>query len=173
MALVNFRSLVALCLAAALVVASAPAWAAPAPSVLTGTVYANDVTTPLAGATVVATDAKGVTLASRPTGADGAFTIADLAPGRVALALETKDGAFKVGTPVTLAPGETRGVHLALKGGKSSAGETGSGDGTKNWTGGSIAAMTVVIIGFVAAGVAVNDNNSNTPASPYTPPPTE
>jgi hypothetical protein len=170
MALVNFRSLVALCLAAAVVVASAPAWAAPAPAALTGTVYANDVTTPLAGATVVVTDAKGVKLASRPTGADGAFLVADLAPGRVNLALETKDGAFAVGTPVTLAPGETRGVHLALKGGNSSTGGSASGGGTKNWTGGSIAAMTVVIVGFVAAGVAVNDNKSSDPASPYTPP---
>ena len=170
----NLRRLVASSLIPVLVAATAPALAAPAPATLTGTVYADDVITPLAGATVVVTDANGVKTSSQPTRADGVFTIAAVAPGRTALALETKQGSFAVATPVTLAPGETKGVHLALK----ASGDTGEKKKKKGggaaWTSGEIASMTVVLVGFVAAGWAAYDRLSEDvppPASPYTPPP--
>ena len=113
----SMRPVIASTLAVALVLATSPALAAPtpAPATLTGTVFAGDVTTPLAGATIVVTDAAGVKSASQPTGADGAFAIASLTPGPGALTLETKDGSFPVATPITLAPGATVGVRLALK----------------------------------------------------------
>ena len=112
----NVCRMIASSLIVALVLATSPVFAAPPAATLTGTVYASDVTTPLAGATVVVTDASGAKLASQPTAADGTFTVAAVAPGRAALALETKHGSFAVATPVTLAPGETKGVYLALKG---------------------------------------------------------
>jgi hypothetical protein len=173
----HFHRLVASTLIAALVVATAPAFAAPAPATLTGTVYGTDVATPLPGATVVVTDVNGVKTASRPTGMDGVFTIAAVTPGRTELALETTQGTFAVATPVTLAPGQTKGVHLALK----ASGKAATNDENKNkkkggaaWTGGEITALTVVLVGAAAATwLAVDRANEDVapPASPYTPPP--
>lgn len=174
------RGFVAAYLVAVLVVATAPAFAAPAPTAstagLTGTVYASDVATPLAGATVVATDANGVKFASQPTQADGAFSIAAVAPGRNSLSLETPEGSFVVATPVTLAPGETRSLRLALrassaKHGKTDAAKGGTGTG---YTGAAIGGMTAVILGFVAAGAIAADHKNddhNAPVSPSQPPP--
>ena len=173
----HFRRLVASILIAALVVATAPAFAAPAPATLTGTVYGTDVATPLPGATVIVTDVNGVRTASQPTRADGVFTIAAVAPGRTELALETKQGTFAVATPVTLAPGQTTGVHLALK---ASTTTTTNDENEKKkkggaaWTGGEIAALTVVLVGAAAAvwlAVDQADEDQAPPASPYTPPP--
>jgi hypothetical protein len=158
------------------VVVTAPAFAAPAPApaTLTGTVYADDVTTPLAGATVVVTDINGVKSASKPTRADGNFVIPAVTAGRTELALETQQGSFAVATPVTLAPGETRGVHLALKaGGKADDNAKGKKKGGTGWTGGEIASMTVVLVGFAAAGWLAYDRANEDeaqPASPFTPP---
>jgi len=168
----RLRPIIASSLAAALLVATAPTFAAPAAATLTGTVYASDVKTPLAGATVLVTDASGVKSASQPTGADGTFAIPSLAPGAGALTLQTKDGAYAVATPVTLAPGATLGVLLALK----ASGDTPEEKKKKKkggayWTGGAIGAMTVVLVGFAAAAV-VNSNNASddeTPASPSAP----
>jgi len=163
----NAHRIVASSLIVALVVVTAPAFAAPAPATLTGTVYADDVITPLAGATVVVTDVNGVKLASQPTSADGTFTVAAVTPGHSALAIETKEGSFAVATPVTLAPGETRGVHLALKASTASK-EKKKTKGGASWTGGEIAAMSAVLVGFVAAGWIGYDQTHE--ASPYTPP---
>jgi hypothetical protein len=161
------KRLIASSLVVALVAATAPVFAAPtpAPATLTGTVYADDVKTPLAGATVVVTDVNGVKVASQPTGEDGAFTVAAVTPGRTALALETKEGSFAVETPVTLAPGETRGVHLALKASGSKEKKKNKGGGAY-WTGGAIGAMSAVLVGFVAAAVV----NAHEIGEPVTPP---
>jgi Carboxypeptidase regulatory-like domain len=164
------KSVVASCLALALVVATAPSYGAPASAKLTGIVYANDVMTPLAGATVVVTDAGGAKIESQPTRADGAFTIAPVTPGRTTIALTTHDGTYAIATPVTLAPGETRGVRLALK--AQSKKDHNGGNGGVVWTGGAIAGMTAVIVGFVAAGVVAVDHSNNgtsSSASPSTP----
>lgn len=161
------RNLIASSLVVALAAATVPTFAAPLPATLSGTVYANDVTTPLAGATVVVTDVNGVKLASRPTAENGAFTIASITPGRSALALETKDGSFAVATPVNLAPGETRGVHLALKadGGKTKR----TTKASARWTGGAVVGMTAVLVGFVAAAVINSDELNDEPTSPSAP----
>jgi hypothetical protein len=166
----TLRNVIASTLAVALAVATAPAFAAPASATLTGTVYADDVTTPLAGATVVVTDVNGVKTASRPTGTDGAFTVAPVTPGRSALALETKEGSFAVATPVTLAPGETRGVHLALKANSDSKEEKNKKKGGgAYWTGGAIGGMTAVLVGFVAAALVNTHELNENPTSPSLP----
>lgn len=161
------RHFIASTLVVALAVATTPSFAAPAAATLTGTVYGDDVKTPLAGATVIVTDVSGAKLASQPTAADGAFTVASIAPGPSALALETKDGSFAVATPVTLAPGETRGVHLALKGKADSGDDRKKKGGGAAWTGGAVTAMTAVLIGFVTA--AILNTNDDSPTSPSNP----
>jgi hypothetical protein len=146
-----------------------PAHAAPATATLTGTVIGPAATTPLTGATVVVSDPSGAKIASAPTGKDGAFTIQGVAPGVARIALQTKDGAYEVATPITLAPGETRGVHLALRQAQDEDKKKKKG-GAAGMDSGKLAAMIVTIVGFTAMGVGAvsssNDNNTNTaPAS--------
>ncbi len=171
----RLQRLIALSLVVALLTAIAPLHAAPAstPATLTGVVYGTDVSTPLAGATVVVTNANGIRAASWPTGADGNFTVTAVNPGRNTIAIETKDGSFAIATPLTFAPGETRGVHLALRsnGGKASSDEEEKKKkkGAAYWTAGSLAAMSAILVGFVAGAVINGNSSNNTPTSPSTP----
>jgi hypothetical protein len=165
------RQITSSVLAVALLVATTPALASPPAATLTGTVYAGDLTTPLAGATVVASDASGAILSSTPTSADGAFTIPSLAPGRTALTLRTSEGSFAVATPVTLAPGASVGVRIALK----ASSESPEGDdkdrrGAGYWSAGSITAMTAVLVGFAAALVVNADRHNDEEQAPVASP---
>jgi hypothetical protein len=169
----TIKKLMATALVVAMLAMYAPALAAPAPATLTGTVYGDNVTAPLAGATVIVTDAQGTKLASLPTAANGGFTVGGVAPGTQNLAIETKDGLFAIATPITLAPGETKGVRLALKASGDSEEEKKKKGGGAGWTGGAKAAMIAVIVGFAAAGaIGINQagDNSQPEASPYVPP---
>jgi Carboxypeptidase regulatory-like domain len=169
----GIKKLMATSLVPAVLALGAPALAVPpaATATLTGTVFGESIKKPIPGATVIVTDANGSKLSSQPTAANGTFMVSGVVPGRQRLAIETKDGAFAIATPITLAPGETKGVHLALK----AAGDS-DDDKTKpasGWTGGAKAAMIAVIVGFAAAG-AVGINNAgddeSAPASAYEPP---
>ena len=150
------------------------ALAAPATATLAGTVYADDVKTPLAGATIVVTDPAGRTLSSIPTGANGAFKIEAIPAGTCTVALETADGRFPIATPVALAPGQTRGVHVALKGKATDEEEKKKkkGAGYVPGEGRGTGAMIAVLVGFVAAGAEIinrgNDDDQTT-QSPSTP----
>jgi hypothetical protein len=166
------RQLTSSMLAVTMIFASTPALTSPPAATLTGTVYAGDVKTPLAGATVVAMDATGATLSSDPTRADGAFAIPSLAPGRTALTVNTSEGSFAVATPVTLAPGSSVGVRIALKAsGESPEEKDKDRRGAGYWSAGSITAMTAVLVGFAAAAVvtAGDDDNQAPVASASTP----
>jgi hypothetical protein len=168
----TIKRLMATAVVVSLLAMYAPAFAAPAPATLTGTVYGDNVTAPLAGATVLVTDANGTKLSSQPTAANGGFSVSGVAPGSQRLAIETKDGVFAVATPINLAPGETKGVHLALKAAGDSEEKKKKGTGTY-WTGGAKAAMIAVIVGFAAAGaigISQAGDDSQPEASPYVPP---
>jgi hypothetical protein len=145
-----------------------PAFAAhPAPATLKGVVLSGDGTKPLVGATVVVTDATGRPLASAPTAADGVFVVKEIAPGTCTVALKTETETYPIATPVALAPGQTRGVQVALKAKSEKKGGT-----TAAHSGGTgLGAMIAVIVGFVAAGALAVDkaNNDETPASPFEP----
>lgn len=166
-------------LAATLVVATAgalsPAFAAPAPAraSISGTVLGADAATPLVGATVVALDAAGTRERSSPTGADGAFVIPGVVPGPCALTLETQDGAtYPIATPLVLAPGESRSVHVALKGKDDDKKKKKKGGAYVEDGGKGLGAMIAVLVGFVAAGaVAIDKSNDEAqqPASPSSP----
>lgn len=176
MSCVTFKKFMAMICVVAMVGMTVPAIAAPpatpATATLTGTVFGESATAPLVGATIVVTDANGAKFTSQPTPASGAFTVAGVAAGRQSLAIETKDGSYAIATPITLAPGETRGVHLALKASSGDDKDKRKKSGTA-WTSGAKAAMIAVIVGFVAAGALAIDSASNgtkEPASPYVPP---
>jgi hypothetical protein len=146
-----------------------PALAAPpAPATLKGTVFAADGTKPLAGAVVVVTDAAGHPIASKPTAADGVFEVKNIAPGTCTVALESGTETYPIATPVALAPGQTRGVQVALK---SKGKKKGGAAAAPGYSGGAMGAMIAVIVGFVAAGAIAVDkaNNDETPASPFEP----
>ena len=165
------KRFVASILVVALTGFAAPVVAAPTPATLTGTVLGNDVRTPLAGVTVVVTDAAGLSLNSAPTGADGTFAIPNVAPGTTRITLSTADGSFPIGTPVVLAPGQTRGVRVALKAKQESdeeekkkkAAAVPPGDGGRG-----LGAMIGVLVGFVAAGavaISQSGDDDNIPAA--------
>jgi hypothetical protein len=169
MSIPSLKRFVASILVVALAGFAAPVVAAPT-ATLTGTVLGNDVRTPLAGVTVVVTDAAGHSLASAPTGPDGAFTVANVGAGTTRLALSTADGSFPIATPVVLAPGQTRGVRVALKAKqgdeeekKKKAAAVPPGDGGKG-----LGAMIGVLVGFVAAGavaISQSGDDDNIPAA--------
>jgi len=168
------KRLVASILVLSLTGFAVPAGAATGPATLNGTILGSDVRTPLAGVTVVVTDASGHSVSSAPTGPDGAFQVSDLGAGTTHLSLSTPDGSFPVATPVVLAPGQTKGVRVALKAKaddddkKKKAGAVPPSDGGKG-----LGAMIAVLVGFVAAGaVAINqsgDDGNNPAASPSNP----
>ncbi|HEX4823512.1 MAG TPA: carboxypeptidase regulatory-like domain-containing protein [Candidatus Polarisedimenticolaceae bacterium] len=153
-------------LAVALVATTMPAAASPATATLTGTVIGPVATTPLAGATVVVHNGDAA-FTSAPTGTDGAFTVQGVTPGVSRIELKTKDGAFEVATPITLAPGETRGLHLAVRQATDDDKKKKKGGAAVPPDGGKLAAMIVTIVGFAAMGAgaidAKNNNSSTTP----------
>jgi hypothetical protein len=167
------KRLVASILVLSLTGFAVPAGAGTGLATLNGTILGNDVRTPLAGVTVVVTDASGHAVSSAPTGPDGAFTVSDLGAGTTHLSLSTPDGSFPVATPILLAPGQTKGVRVALKAKadddkKKKGGAVPPSDGGKG-----LGAMIAVLVGFVAAGaVAINqsgDDGNNPAASPSNP----
>ena len=167
------RQLTSSALTVAMFLTTLPALASPPAATLTGTVYAGDLKTPLAGATVVAIDATGATLSSSPTPADGAFTIPSLAPGRTALTLQTAEGSFAVATPVTLAPGASVGVRIALKAsGEPPEDKDKDRKGGGYWSAGSITAMTAILVGFAAAAAVNYDRHSSDEQAPAASPST-
>ncbi|HEX4823511.1 MAG TPA: carboxypeptidase-like regulatory domain-containing protein [Candidatus Polarisedimenticolaceae bacterium] len=164
------RKIVATSVAVALT-STASVFAIPASATLQGTVLAAG-SSPLAGATVRATDDAGTMRASAVTDADGSFRIEGMTPGRQSLSIVSDGTAYDVATPVTLAPGQTKSVHVALR-------RSGDDDkkkkkgGAPYWTAGAKGAMIAVLVGFAAAGavgISQAGNDSTQPsASPSNP----
>jgi hypothetical protein len=169
MSITSLKRFVASILIVSITGFAAPAVAAPATATLTGTVLGNDVRTPLAGVTVVVTDAAGHSLASAPTGADGMFTVPNVGAGATRIALSTADGSFPIATPVVLAPGQTRGVRVALKAKQQSDDDDEKKAAAVPPDGGrGLGAMIGVLVGFVAAGalaVSQSGDDDNIPAA--------
>ena len=167
----RFRECLAVALVVTVAATTAPAFAAPAPATLQGTVIAA-AATPLVGVLVVVKDAEGTRLASAKTAADGSFKVDAVPAGVRTIGVETPQGAFDVATPITLAPGETKGVHLAVR--QASDDDDDDKGAAAGPSGGSMAAMIVTIVGFaVMGGLAIdsiNDDDPTTfPASPSNP----
>jgi hypothetical protein len=146
--------------------------AGPATANLEGTVLAAG-SAPLAGATVTLTDGAGASLSSAVTSADGRFRLEGVIPGRRSISITTAGVDYDVATPIVLAPGQTRSVHVALR----RAGDDDKKkkkDGGGYWTGGAKGAMIAVLVGFAAAGAvgisqAGDDSTTQPSASPSNP----
>lgn len=114
-----------------------------------------------------------------PVGPDGSFRLDSVPAGSVELAVETAKGLYVVDTPLTLAPGKTQNVKLALKG-RDDTTPTGDKGGTadknKKKKGTSIwnnplTATLIVVGGAIVVGLIVDQvsNNDENPASPSGP----
>ena len=119
------RSFLVKALAGALVVLlpaiTVPASAASTAS-LSGTVLSVDDSSPLGGATVHVGDSESGTIyTSAPTNPDGNFQLEQLPAGTYELAVEMNGGLYLVESLVSLAPGASQRVHLAVKASRSTA----------------------------------------------------
>lgn len=115
-------------------------------------------------------------------GENGSFRIDAVPAGTVELAVETADGMYLVETPVTIAPGATRQVQLALKGrqdnamgGKATNPPPTPAPNKKTGTlwDNPLTATLIVVGGAVVTGLIIDaiddDDNDTNAASPSNP----
>ena len=157
------RKSIACLLVAALSAAAVPSRAAQATPTATvaGTVISAGHAAPVAGAVVVVRDASGNAISSEPTAADGAYAVTGIAPGVETLSLQTRDGAYAIDTPITLAPGESRTVHLAMRAESDDDKKKKKGAAAVPPSGSAIAAMVVTIVGFAGMAALAIDSSKN------------
>ncbi|HEX4823510.1 MAG TPA: carboxypeptidase-like regulatory domain-containing protein [Candidatus Polarisedimenticolaceae bacterium] len=91
---------------------SRPVWALPS-GALAGRVLPGP-DRPEARAVLVAPASDPGAALRAPVGADGSFRIDGVPAGQADLAVETESGLYVVATPVSIAPGATRNLQLAL-----------------------------------------------------------
>ena len=158
--------LTALVLSFALVAASNPALAA-APALLEGSVTGDAA---LASARVELADRDGSIVASAPVAENGAFRMEGVPAGAYRVAVTTPAGAYVVGSAVTLAPGSSQNVQIAVKQQGQGGGAGSPGFWDTKW--GKVAGVGMIAGGVLLA-VALVDNSddasSTPPASPSQP----
>lgn len=92
-----------------------PVGAAEVAATLTGSIVHSGDQSPVPGAKLHAGDPKtGRIFSSNPASDDGSFVLGDLPPSTYALAVESEGGLYLVETPLSLAPGTTRTLNLAV-----------------------------------------------------------
>ena len=95
--------------------AALPASAADVGASLTGLIVRSGDQSPIPGAKLHAGDPEtGRIFSSTPASDDGKFVLGDLPPSTYALAVESEGGLYVVETPLSLAPGTTRTLNLAV-----------------------------------------------------------
>ena len=96
--------------------AALPVGAADVAATLTGSIVHHDDQSPVPGAKLHVGDPKtGQIFSSEPASDDGSFVLGDLPPSTYALAVESDGGLYVVETPLSLAPGTTRTLNLAVR----------------------------------------------------------
>ena len=92
-----------------------PVSAGDAPATLVGSIVQTENDSPLVGARLHAGDPRTDRIySSAPADAEGSFVLADLPPATYSLAVQTEAGLYLVQTPLSLAPGTTQTVNLAV-----------------------------------------------------------
>jgi hypothetical protein len=101
---------------------------------------------------------------------DGSFEIDALRAGPAKVAIETSEGLFILASPVSIAPGTTRRVQLALGGRQDSSAPPATEKDTKKKPAGAWArpmVATMIIVGSaVLVGIAIDDVLQNTNPAP-------
>lgn len=154
----------------ALIASTSPLTAAPAPGSLTGSVVAADGKAPLTGAVVhVADTVSHAVISSAPTGSDGSFAIAEIPAGTYEVGIQAGRELYLVRTPVTLAPGQSRSVALAVRpADDEEPGRVGSGS-PRGWNNPLVASL-IVVGSAIALGLVIDqvtdDDDSTSPSQP-------
>jgi hypothetical protein len=136
---------------------------------LSGTVLSSETQAPLQGVKLHVGDPKtGKIYSSAATGEDGGFELSELPGATYELAVESDGGLYLVGTPVTLAPGQSSNVNVAInkemaKSPQSAAGKKG---GTSIWNNPGMAAVIVVGSAFVLGALINEVTKDESTASP-------
>lgn len=102
---------------------------------------------------------------------DGSFRIDGLAAGPAAIAVETAEGLFEVVTPVSIAPGTTRSVQVAIKGRQDSKPEDEEERKALGLWDNPLTATLAVVGGAILVGLLVDqltDDDESPTASPST-----
>lgn len=118
--------------------------------------------------------AKTVWIGSIPAAvaSDGSFEASGIPTGPSELAIETSEGLYLVGTPVTIAPGTTRRVQLAFAGRQDSSAppppENQKKKKGRGFWGNPVSATLVVVGSAIVVGFAIDQltQSNNQPASP-------
>ncbi len=163
---------------AVVLVSALPSLAVPAADPATVTLRGHVVApsgSPLAGAVVHVADPRtGDLVASRPTGSDGAFEAGALRPAAYALGVESEGKLFVVDSPVTLAPGQTRTVTVALPAHAamepSDQADPEAAKDAFTWWNNPLVASLVVVTGAIVLGILIDQATDDDPkASPSAP----
>ena len=161
----------ALTLAFALSTLCIPTVSAQESATLSGTILNGGGEAPLTGALVHAGDLRtGEVYSSTLTDADGGFTLSDLPAAAYELAVERDGGLFLVGSPVQLAPGETRAVSVAINAQAAPDPATATGRGNRGFWDKPLFATLAVVGGAFLIGALISsaDDDDEGLASPFT-----
>jgi len=165
-------------LASALPFMAIPAGAADTAATLTGSIVRSETAAPLVGARLHVGDPKTDRMySSTPADTEGSFVLAELPSATYSLAVEAEGGLYVVETPLSLAPGTTRTLNLAVTPQPVNLSDD---DGSKDKAGSVFSfkenplTATLLFLGIVIVlGVAIGGSSSssnNIPPSPSTPP---
>lgn len=152
--------------------AGIPVGAAESTARLNGSIVHSDLDAPLAGARLHAGDPKtGRIFSSTPAREDGSFDLSELPPSTYTLAVESQGGLYVVEAPLSLAPGMTRTLNVAVSpqavhpDKKAKGGEAGKWG---FWENPLVATLTFLGIATVV-GVLIDDDSSSGVQSPSMP----
>jgi hypothetical protein len=145
--------------------------AAASPATLVGRVVSAETQKPLEGALVhVADPATGTLRTSSPTLQDGTFTVAQLAPARYEVAVQSGGGLYPVPGAVSLSAGESRRVKVALRQEEPTPKEGGESEkaGLSVWNN-PLTATLIVVGSALVVGLVVDSmsNDEEQPASAH------
>jgi hypothetical protein len=138
-------------------------------AVLSGTVLSSENQTPLQGAKLHVGDPETGKVYSSPTiGESGSFEVRDLPPATYEVAVESDGHLYVVSTPVTLAPGQSQNVNVAVNQdmadppGKNKKKRRG---GTGVWENPATATLIIVAAAFFV-GWGISELQTDSTASP-------
>lgn len=143
---------------------------------ISGAIVNAETHQPIAGARLhVGNPTTGKIYTSDATRDDGAFVVSDLPAAGYELAVESGERLFVVGSPVEIAPGQSRSVQVAVRDDRASGlapAQTSSGQSRSFWNNPLTAALVVVgsaIVVGLGVEALTNDNDEEPTGSNFLP----